>query len=96
LGRNLENLPGYKATRPKKFQPGRLVPVMNMFGSRSDIFVGSRPRIGRDSENILGSDLDRVEIPNTIQNQKYKMTILEHFVEHTVLQNGHFILENTS
>ena len=52
-------------SRPKKFQPGRLIPVATVFGSRSDIFFGSRPVIGRDPEKNTGRDLDRVEVPNT-------------------------------
>ena len=28
-------------------------------------FFWSRPILGRDPENILGRDLDRVEVPNT-------------------------------
>jgi hypothetical protein len=55
-------------SRPKKFQPGRLTPVATVFGSRSDIFYGSRPIFGRDPERNLGRDLDRVEVPNTIRN----------------------------
>jgi hypothetical protein len=51
--------------RPKKFQPGGLVPVATVFGSRSDVFFGSQPILGRDPENILVRDLDRVEVPNT-------------------------------
>ena len=30
-------------SRPKKFQPGRLIPVATVFGSRSDIFLGRDP-----------------------------------------------------
>jgi hypothetical protein len=52
-------------SRTKKFQPSRLVSVAPVFGSRSDIFFGSRPIIGYDPENILSRDLDRVEVPNT-------------------------------
>jgi hypothetical protein len=51
--------------RPKKFQPGRLMPVAIVFGSRSDIFFGSRPILGRDPEKSLGRDLDRVAVPST-------------------------------
>jgi hypothetical protein len=46
-------------SRPKKLQPGRLIPVATVNGSRSDIFLG------RDPEKSLGRDLDRVEVPNT-------------------------------
>jgi hypothetical protein len=53
-------------SQPKKFQPGRLIPVATVFGSRSDIFFESRPILGRDPEKSLGRDLDRVEVPNTI------------------------------
>jgi hypothetical protein len=52
-------------SQPKKFQPGRLIPVATVFGSRSDIFFGSRPILGRDPEKSLGRDLDRFEVPNT-------------------------------
>ena len=52
-------------SRPKKIQPGRLIPVATVFGSRSDILFESRPIIGRDPEKSLGRDLDRVEVPNS-------------------------------
>jgi hypothetical protein len=61
-------------SRFKKFQPGRLVPVATVFGSRSDIFFGSRPILGRDPENILGRGLDRVEVPNT--SYRFGCTVL--------------------
>jgi hypothetical protein len=68
---------------PKKFQPGRLIPVATVFGSRSDSFVGSRPILGRDPEKSLGRDLDRVEVPNT--------TVLEILIKtQKMVQNRHF------
>ena len=65
--RNLKFSIGLRPTfgsRPKKFQPGRLIPVATVFGSRSDIFFGSRrrkkfrsrPVIGRDPKNYSGRD----------------------------------------
>jgi hypothetical protein len=51
-----------------------------VFGSRSDIFFGSRPVIGRDPEKNTGRDLDRVEVPNTtIFPRKFKHLKLANF-----------------
>ena len=63
-------------SRPKKCQPGRLIPVASVFGSRSDIFFGSRPILGRDPEKSLGHDLDRVEVPNTIKKRLFFSLVL--------------------
>ena len=52
-------------SRPKKFQPGRLIPVATVLGSRPDIFLGSRPITGRDPGKNSGRDLDRIEVHNT-------------------------------
>jgi hypothetical protein len=81
-------------SRPKKFQPGRLIPVATVFGSRSDIFFGSRP--GKN----LGRGLDRIEVPNTrgyllaiITPEDYKRSrSWNFFLKYNLINNSWLIL----
>jgi hypothetical protein len=57
-------------SRLKKFQPGRLIPVATVFGSRSDIFLGRDPYSVATLKKVWVVVPERVEVPNTICEQR--------------------------